>query len=356
MSSSDLLVLAQDARFGGGAQAQLDAFLEAARALGRRPVTTSAGYLPGLDALNQLRGGHRLRGAAAGARSLWVVAPTASYGVAAARSGRPYACWLATSFADEWPARIPHLPRARAAAHALNAPLLLRLERTVLERAARLYGTSPSSRAAIAAAAGLRDDEVAILPLPVDPERYSPEPDDAWVRRLQRPTVVFVGRADDPRKNAGLLLEAWPLLHREQPDARLVLVGTPPATPVSRGVEVRGEVADVAAELRPAALLVLPSWQEGFGIVAAEALACGVPVLTTPSGGPEHLVRTSGGGEVLGGFDATELATAAAALLRDPDRLLRMRHNGRDHILREHSPQRLLTLLAPALAELDPDG
>jgi len=33
-----------------------------------------------------------------------------------------------------------------------------------------------------------------------------------------------------------------------------------------------------------------------------------------------------------------------------------MRHDGRDHILRECSPQRLLTLLAPALTELDPNG
>ena len=98
--------------------------------------------------------------------------------------------------------------------------------------------------------------------------------------------LTFVGRSDDTRKNLPLLLDAFALVRRERPSARLRLVGSPPPGPVPPGVDVVGVVADVAAELRRAALFVLPSTQEGFGIVAAEALAAGLPVLTTPSGGP----------------------------------------------------------------------
>ena len=79
----------------------------------------------------------------------------------------------------------------------------------------------------------------------------------------------------------------------------------------------------VAAHLRRATLFVLPSWQEGFGIAAAEALATGLPVVTTPSGGPEALVRDSGGGVVLEGFSAEELASTVRELLADPPRLER---------------------------------
>jgi glycosyltransferase involved in cell wall biosynthesis len=161
---------------------------------------------------------------------------------------------------------------------------------------------------------------------------------------------VFVGRADDPRKNARLLVEAAPILRRLVPAARVRLIGRPPAGAVPDGVEVAGPVASVADELRTAALFVLPSFQEGFGIVAVEALASGVPVLATRSGGPEELLRRSGGGRLLETFEPDELAQAAAELLGDAATLAAMRSQGRAYVEREHSQERLRELLRPALA------
>jgi len=136
-------------------------------------------------------------------------------------------------------------------------------------------------------------------------------------------------------------------------EAATRLVGAPPAQAVPEGVDVLGEVASVAEPLRKSALFVLPSLQEGFGLVVAEALAAGVPALVTPSGGPEDLVHDSGGGEVLESFDADELTDRAAALLGDGDRLLDMRRRGRAYVVREHDPARLRDALREALDELD---
>jgi glycosyltransferase involved in cell wall biosynthesis len=332
----------------------VDAFLDGARSLGKTPVAVSPGYLPVLDSLNQIRSAHSLAGAGRDADSLWVVAAAASYGGAAPSSGRPYACWIATSLDDEWRSRVPGLAPARRFAHAVNAPLLRRIERRVLAGATAVYGISPASRDSLARAGGRTD--VGVLPLPIDLARFTPEPDEQWDERLDRPTVVFVGRGDDPRKNVRLLLEAWPALGRSLPGARLVLVGRRPVVPLPAGAEALGDVPDVSVELRKAALFVLPSLQEGFGLVAAEALACGVPVLSTPCGGPEELLRESSGGRVLSGFTAEELARTATALLEDDDELMRMRKAGRTYVEREHSPAVFRQRLDALLKEADPDA
>jgi glycosyltransferase involved in cell wall biosynthesis len=291
--------------------------------------------------------------AAREADQLWVVAATAHYGLAAARSGRPYACWIATSLDAEWAARRPALDPLRRAALAAFGPSLRRYERDVLRGARRVYATSPYTRATVAEAAGLDPAAVDLLPIAVDLERFKPIDDGVWSSALARPTLVFVGRADDPRKNAGMLIEAFAALRRRVPEARLRFVGSPPRATLGPGVETVGVVGDVAEHVRDAAVLVLPSLQEGFGVVAAEAMACGVPVVSTPSGGPEETLSRSSAGRVLDGFSAEELVTVVHELLEHPQQLLEMRRRGRDYVEREHSPQRLERLLADAFADLE---
>jgi glycosyltransferase involved in cell wall biosynthesis len=230
------------------------------------------------------------------------------------------------------------LPRLRRAAGAISVPALTTLERRVLRGAVRLYATSPASRAEIAHAARISEQAVGIIPIPVDLEEFSPATDDEWREAAARPVIVFVGRADDPRKNVLLLFEAFVTLRRRFPRAVLRLVGRPPVGRVPQGVEVVGEVRDVSAELRRGSVFVLPSRQEGFGIVAAEAMAAGLPVVTTPSRGPEDLVRASGAGLVARDHSAHALAQAVESVVAEPARMAEMRRNGRAHVAIEHSP------------------
>jgi glycosyltransferase involved in cell wall biosynthesis len=349
-----------DPAFAGGVWRQTEAFLDGARALGREPVlhyalhpsfAGAARPFPGtevplghVDSLNRLLAGRRI--APQLEEPLWVVATTAPYGSPALLSGRPYACWLGAGVAEESAARWTGLPRSRRLALRLNEPILRRLERHVIRGAAAVYATSPSSRAEVARAGRLAEGDVGILPIPVDLERFRPSPEEP---DLERPLLVFVGRADDPRKNARLLLDAFPLLRRSVAGARLRLIGSPLRGSLPEGAEGTGPVESVAPHLREAALFVLPSWHEGFGIAAAEALAAGVPVLTTPSGGPEHMIRASSAGAVLAGFDPEELAHTAARLLGDAASLSEMRRRGREYVEREHSDERFRQLLAAAL-------
>jgi len=341
---------------------QTDAFLSAAEALGRR-TTVLYEPNPGLrgqrlswrrvEAWRQSSAARRHADAVRDARSLWVVAAAAQHGGGAPLSGRPYACWIGTTIGSESRGRGPALPRMRRAAAAVSIRRLRAIERQVLGGASALYATSPASRQEIALAAGVEEREVGVLPIPVDCRHFTPEPDDLWLSRLDAPVIAFVGRADDPRKNVALLLQAFHLVRRELPAARLRLIGAPPNEPAAAGVEIAGVVEEIAPLLRESTLLVLPSFQEGFGIVVAEALACGVPAVVTPSGGPEAIVRASGAGRVMTSWSERELADTLIELLGSPALLADMRNRGRAYVQEKHSPTRFHKLLGQALERLD---
>jgi len=371
----DLAIVAADPGFGGGGRAFTETLWHAAREIGREPelhflrnpslpdtdddpvftrrrVAHSGLPLPDLLSYKVWLSAPRVADRLRKARACFVCAPVASYGYPAALARRPYGCWVATSVDDEWAARRDGLDRSRRSAHAVNAPLLRKLERETLRRARVVWAISPAAAHAVAEATRMPEERIRVVRIPVDTQRFSPLPDDEWKRGLEQPRLVFVGRASDPRKNVPLLLDAFARLRKRLPQARLSLVGAPPAHPVPDGVEVLGVLPSVAEPLRSSTLFVLPSRQEGFGLVVAEALASGVPALVTPSGGPEELIRESRGGEVLSGFGADELADRIEALLSDGDRLVAMRNQGRAYVVGEHDPAHLRDALRGALEEL----
>jgi glycosyltransferase involved in cell wall biosynthesis len=109
--------------------------------------------------------------------------------------------------------------------------------------------------------------------------------------------VLFVGTLE-PRKNISGLLDAFSRLRARRPDAgTLVLAGgvTPAARPwidrarapdLADHVQMRGYVPDGERRLlyRDARMVVLPSFEEGFGLPVLEAMACGVPVVVSNRG------------------------------------------------------------------------
>lgn len=172
-----------------------------------------------------------------------------------------------------------------------------------------------------------RDVDLRYLPPGVDTEKFRPA---ASSRPGADRYVLCVGRLDDPRKNIGLLLEAYALLPaRIRSHTRLVLAGSlsPPEAFWQRarqlGVRDRIDFAerpDGAALLRlyqDAAVLALSSDEEGFGMVLLEAMACGVPVVSTRSGGPDGIITDEEDGYLVPRDDAPALSARLAQLLEN---------------------------------------
>jgi glycosyltransferase involved in cell wall biosynthesis len=159
-------------------------------------------------------------------------------------------------------------------------------------------------------AAGIDGDRITVVPHGVRPATTTPDQVAEFRRRhgLERPYVLWAGTRE-PRKNLPTLLAAFTRVLQSGADLDLVLVGPdgwgPEQARLSRTEEERvrllGRVpgADLAAAYAGAAVFCYPSLREGYGMPVTEAMAHGVPVVTSRG-------------------TATEEAAGGAALLVDP--------------------------------------
>ena len=139
----------------------------------------------------------------------------------------------------------------------------------------------------------------------------------------------------EPWKGFHYLVEAFSRL--KEADAELVLWGSPGSRPVSRYLAER-RAADPRIAVRPmqvgasgfaevygkSSVLVHPSVAEGFGLVVAEAMACGVPVIVTDRTGAADLVREGENGYVVGAGDSGAILERLEHLAHHPSLAQRM--------------------------------
>ncbi len=149
------------------------------------------------------------------------------------------------------------------------------------------------------------------------------------VQRQDRGYVLYYGRFDVFQKGIDTLLEAVRLARKKQPGLELRIAGRgADAEAIRRRVaesSLHGAVhlqPDVSREdtlklLGGAALLAMPSRFEGLPMVAAEALAAGVPVLATDVGAVSEIVTSGGTGLLVPPEDPHRLAEAMVSLLGD---------------------------------------
>ncbi len=156
-------------------------------------------------------------------------------------------------------------------------------------------------------------------------------------------SIGFLGRIDEPRKGLAVLLKAFNILAAERPDLRLLVAGpgdTAEAmarvTPRLRDrVTMLGMVseADKIRALHSVDVFCAPNLGgESFGIVVAEAMAAGAPMLASDIDAFRPVVRHGQAGVLFPVGDHQALALAAGSLLDDPERRERLSIGAREAV------------------------
>ncbi len=199
--------------------------------------------------------------------------------------------------------------------------------------------------------AGLPEGKLFLTSRGVDPAEFTPADEPPAKFR-----AVFVGSLSK-RKGVHHLLEAWKILALPTDKAELVLVGHPSAdvetalAAAGPNVVLRGQVKDVAAELRRAALHVFPSECEGSAKVTYEAASCGLPQITTRESGDVVLHEKTG--LIIPPNNVGALVDALRTLHADPARCRDYGRAARRRIVEnftwDHYRQRVLAAYERAL-------
>lgn len=151
--------------------------------------------------------------------------------------------------------------------------------------------------------------------------------------------VLFVAGQICRTKGQDLAVRALAIVRRTHPSAVLAVAGRgrPRKHHQGEGVRLIGYREDLPELLPHATIVVVPSRREAFGLVAAEAMACGVPVVAADAGGVAEVVA-GGGGIVVPRNDAAAVAEAVVGLLSDASARARMGEAGRRIVEERYAP------------------
>jgi len=254
----------------------------------------------------------------------------------ARRSPVPYVCSIKGVLADEarcergWPRLLLWGLSRLERRHARRAPLVLTTSQYCAERITSLYGVPP--------------ERLRVVPEGIDPAAWESAVEPGLER--QPATVLCVAR-QYPRKRVVDLIEAFAEVVVRLPRARLVVIGDGPehrqlqqrVVQLGLGsvVQLLGALPDdqeVRRWYRRATLFCLPSLQEGFGIVFLEAMASGLPVVSTTATAIPEVVPHGRAGLLVPAQNPQALAEAIVSLLADPERLAAARDAGYQHVQR----------------------
>ena len=181
--------------------------------------------------------------------------------------------------------------------------------------------------------------DITIVPNGIDLKEYISELPVQNVEGAEK-RILFVGRLH-PVKGVQYLLGAMSIVHRELPEAKLILVGDGEEREhletltdnlgIRECVEFAGRVPHerVKDYMNQAEVFVLSSLSEGFPVTILEAMACGLPVVATRVGGVPDIIEDGTNGYLVDAMNQEQIAEALLKLLQNDQLRKEISNNNR---------------------------
>jgi D-inositol-3-phosphate glycosyltransferase len=226
----------------------------------------------------------------------------------------------------------------------LESPRRIAYEREIIRFADQVVAATALERDQMLAFSGADPSKFSIVPPGVDLERFHPSPCEEARARIGVPpdcqVILFVGRIQ-PIKGIDTLIRAMATVFEREPELRqqvyLCIIGGDPDADMARDeselqrlMQLRDELGignlvlflgskdqdSLPCHYSAASMVVVPSHYESFGMVALEAMACGVPVIASDVGGLSFSVSDGFNGYLVPNGDPEALAYKVTLLLK----------------------------------------
>ena len=229
------------------------------------------------------------------------------------------ACWVA----DGPIVATMHGANPRSRALHVAEPIL----RSALEKISGRIAVSEAARTTLVEHLG---GDAVLIPNGVTVSRYEKaEPLPGWPGAGG--AIGFLGRIDEPRKGLSVLMRAFAVIGRERPELRLLIAGPGEAAEAMAKLPVAlrdqvvllGQVSETVkvAVYHSVDVFCAPNTGgESFGVVLAEAMAAGAPIVASDLDAFRRVLRGGRAGELFENGNADDLAAAIGRLLDDPER------------------------------------
>ncbi len=199
------------------------------------------------------------------------------------------------------------------------------MQKRVSRRMPKIITVSDCAKQDICNDFNIPESRFATVPNGINTDLFYPIPKIA----REKNRIIVTNSADTPLKGLYYLLQAVAELSRHR-DLRLIVIGTPKKNGgvvnlirklgIERQVTFTGRISDTefVEQYARASIAVVPSVYEGFGLPVGEAMACGVPVISTTGGALPEVVGDAG--VLVPPADHRALAAAISDLLDSPEK------------------------------------